>query len=149
MKMIKNIVFIFAGLLFFSGCTKDKPAEEASSKEIGFIYNLDAENKTFEFDPIEWIKQEDTGRIKELGLDANYDFPNGFYIYNPDTSTKTYKLKKDTSFQIVDWEKDFTHSETDLDGLMEHMKRYPDFSPPFWIAIEKDTVLSVEEQYVP
>ena len=66
--------------LLISRIVPDK--EIGSEKLLSFIKNYDGKTRMLTFDEIEWVKQEDTERVNALGLDADLDFPDGYYIHN-------------------------------------------------------------------
>lgn len=125
-----------------------------SEKKIGYIRNFNTTNNSFEFDEIEWITLDDTDRIKELNLNAGNDLPSGFYINNPTSDTKSYTVTDETEYQIIDWDNNGEASTVDLNGFLARINKYTDneqtdFSPPFWIVIDNNTVISIVEQYIP
>ena len=118
-------------------------------KEIGYIRNFDTTNNSFEFDEIEWITLNDTDRIKELNLNSDNDLPNGFYINNPTSDIKSYTVTDETEYQIIDWNNNGEASTVNLNGFVTHINEYMDYSPPFWIVIDNNMVISIVEQYIP
>ncbi len=118
-------------------------------KEIGYIRNFGTTNSSFEFDEIEWITLNDTDRINELNLNSDNDLPNGFYINNPASDTKSYTVTDKTEYQIIDWNNNGEASAVDLNGFVTHINKYTDYSPPFWIVIDNNMVISIVEQYIP
>lgn len=120
-----------------------------SEKQIGYIHNFNTTNNSFEFDEIEWVTLDDTDRIKELNLNSDNDFPNGFYINNPTSDTKSYTVTDETEYQIIDWNNNGETSTVDLNGFATHINEYTDYSPPFWIIIDNNKVISIVEQYIP
>lgn len=57
-------------------------AFEANNELLCFIKIYDQITRVLTFDEIEWVLQTDTKRVNELGLDADLDFPDGYYIFN-------------------------------------------------------------------
>lgn len=51
-------------------------------------------------DIAEFITDDDTERLKELNL-TEEDMPDGYYIYNPDEETVTWKLDGQTVFTFT------------------------------------------------
>jgi len=120
-----------------------------SEKQIGYIHNFNTTNNSFEFDEIEWVTLDDTDRIKELNLNPDNDLPNGFYINNPTPDTKSYTVTDETEYQIIDWNNNGEASTVDLNSFVTHINEYTDYSPPFWIVIDNNKVISIVEQYIP
>jgi len=153
MKIKKSIVLVLIAalaMLLLSSCEKNEKTKlETSSKKIGYIYNFDIQNKSFEFDEIEWITLEDTERLKELNINSDEDMPNGFYINNEKPDTKSYNVTDKTEYWIIDWDKSGEVVNVDFNGFIDHLNKYTDYSPPFWIDIDDITVFSITEQYVP
>lgn len=54
-------------------------------------------DSTITVDIAEFITDDDTERIKELNL-SEEDMPDGYYIYNPDEETVTWKLDGQTIY---------------------------------------------------
>lgn len=57
-------------------------------------------------DTVEFITLDDTERMAELEL-TEADFPNGYYIYNADETTKEYTLADNAEFHFIDWGGEF------------------------------------------
>ena len=119
---------------------------------IGHISNFSTSTMKFDFNQIEWLTLNDTQRLKELGIDANKDMPNGYYIHELNNGTKTYTFTANTIIQVSNpW-----------DNLRSNLTvRVNDF--PKWLAdnnngtglwninVNKNNniVTSITEQYVP
>ena len=151
--LIINLAALFAAVAM-TGCSKDTENE----KKIGYISNINIEEKSFDFDEIEWITPEDTEKVEELGLDPQYDFPNGFYINNSATDKESYTISDKCTFEFIDWKDDFkAKSVTFEEFTNQHNEFYAVFyeplgeasSTPYWIEIEDNKVVSIQQQYTP
>ncbi len=71
---------------------------------IGHIksYSEDGESLLIDFDDCEMIDINDLKRIKELGLNPDKDFPNGYYIHDEDSTIFTYKTSNELNFYLTD-----------------------------------------------
>ena len=70
----------------------------------------DMTDSTITVDIAEFITDDNTERIKELKL-SEEDMPDGYYIYNPDEETVTWKLDGQTIYTFIDWNGNFTGSD--------------------------------------
>lgn len=129
---------------------------EKNPEVCAYIRGLDGDKITLDF--AEWIDSNDTERIAELKLSEDQDFPNGFYVYNPEETTKVYQLTKDTLYTFIDWNREFTDQDADmfvytndLEAFTKYVNSYEDAKPgmPFFFEIEGDQVRSVTEHYIP
>ena len=134
---------------------KERLPEEAKSTVLGFI-RIDS-NRII-VDPIEWITPENTKRMEALGIEE-VDMPNGYYIHNAEVEKVEYKVDTNIEYRFIDWGNDFasndeerfSYSTRDKTEFLEYLNTYADKAAkvPFWITIQDDAVLLVEEQYVP
>ncbi|GEM_PF-1535310 len=174
-KVFILVVSLVFALLILSGCqnqnklNNEEPQEEQSKqnttevqenqekfnnaqiKEIGYIHNFNAEKMNFAFDPVEWITADDLDRIKELNLDRETDLPNGFYEYDPEADITNYSISDTTQYEIIDWSSgDYGKpAKVSLEDFVAHLNSFDEFTPPFWIVIDGETVISISEQYTP
>jgi len=119
--------------------------EKTEPEKLGYIKSFDVKTGLVTIDPIEWITKEDSARVKELGLNAEDDFPDGFYIYNPSQKTESLKLSQNVEYYVVK-EHDSVTERTDLNGLNERIK---ECKSPYHLTIGNGIVLKIEEQYLP
>ncbi len=117
-----------------------------SEKMLCSIEAYDEKTRMLTFDEIEWVIQEDAKRVGELGLDANLDFPNGFYIYNESDQTNTLEVSGDVRVYLVNWRDLSNHTLTDVNGLAERMAEY---QAPYHLTIEDGVIVEILEQYTP
>ncbi|OPX83556.1 MAG: hypothetical protein A4E53_04573 [Pelotomaculum sp. PtaB.Bin104] len=115
-------------------------------KILVFIKDYDEKARMLTFDEIEWILQSDTKRINELGLDANLDFPNGYYIYNESEREKSLKVTDDVKVYIVNWSDLANPLLTDVSGLT---KRMAEHGAPYHLTIKDGVIIEILEQYRP
>lgn len=111
---------------------------------------------TVTVDVIEFITDADAERIKELNLTEN-EMPDGYYIYNQDTETVTWKLDSQTVYMFIDWNGDFTgfeypeeYTTTDLQEFRKYIETYKDAAPgmPFFFQIENGVVRLILEKQI-
>jgi hypothetical protein len=122
-------------------------AFEANNNHLlSFIKGYDQENRVLTFDEIEWVLQTDTKRVTELGLDAELDFPNGYYIQNESAQVNSLKVSDDVNVYIVNWSDLANPSLTDINGLIKRMAEYP---TPYHLKVKDDVIVKILEQYRP
>ncbi len=134
--------------------SEDITAEDKSV--CAYIRKIEGNKVTL--DIAEFIQSTDSERIDELKLSEDKDFPNGYYIYNPDETTAEYTLTDDTLYTFVDWNRDFTDKDSDifvttnsLDTFKKYIDTYEDSKPgmPFFFELDGDEVWSITEHYMP
>lgn len=117
-----------------------------SEKLLSFIEAYDEKTRILTFDEVEWVMQTDTKRVNELGLDADLDFPNGYYIYNKNDQTNSLKVAENVKVYIVNWHDLANQTITDVNGLTERMA---DYQAPYYLTIKDGVIVEILEQYVP
>ncbi|HHU75268.1 MAG TPA: M56 family metallopeptidase, partial [Firmicutes bacterium] len=124
--------------------------ETPVSHFIGFISNFKNDDRPyFHLDQIEWLTQEDTARLEELGIDPDKEMPNGFYIHNPKSYPMYCGVTEQTQYQVIDLDGDASHKSVTKEEFIEHLEQYMNFMPPFWVTTKDGYVQSITEQYVP
>ena len=165
----KTTIFMFAILgfaLFLGACsdnttktkevdkeevTKDEVAkeeatEEATGEQLAFISEFDLSTRSLTIDEVEWIEESDTERIEELELDVEKDLPTGYTIYNAIKQPVDVKLAEDAEFYIVNPE---SPSEPKSANEKEFISYLMGVAGPYYVTIEEDTIVKVEEKYRP
>lgn len=162
-KFILFLCIIFSVMLYGCNTNVDKTNEvnkTESTKVIeGYIFIND--NKVY-VDRVEIIKDSDTERIEEIGID-NSDMPNGYYIYNPTFEQEEYDITNDTAYDFVDYNMYYIN-EDKADGdrkyrtnnIDEFIKgsSYPEDIPleeqtiPYIIELQGDNVYSITEEFL-
>lgn len=92
------LVCILIGVIYFTSKNSNK---DSSTLMIGYaqLEDGDLTDNTLLVDEVEQITSENKKRIKELHLE-NESFPDGYYIYNPDTSTTTINVNEQTMYEF-------------------------------------------------
>lgn len=133
-----------------NGQQNEQPNEQPSDpyEVFAYIKSFDNDKMTLTYDEAEMIGRDQTDRIAELGLDEEYDFPNDFYIYNGSSETVTLPVAKDTEISLVNWEGNdgIAMSDADLDDFSRRLKEY---SVPYHLTVQDNTVVKIVEQYLP
>ncbi len=160
--------FLFLALLPFlllallTGCAADTGDEV----KIGYISNLRAEEKLFDFDEIVWIEPDDTDLVEQYDLDVEWDFPNGFNIKNPSIDKETCTLSRWATFTFIDWKDDYQPKSASLKEFVRqhneyyvtHVKPYYEAYPvppeemsgtPYWVTFKNGVVIRISQQYLP
>ena len=135
--------------------SNSEEAEETDNSLCAYIRKI--ENNKITLDFAEIIQSTDSERIAELKL-TDGDFPNGYYIYNPEETTAEYTLTDDTLYTFIDWNRAFTDENEDMfvfTNSIEDFKKYVDSyensmpGMPFFFELDGDNVLSITEHYMP
>jgi len=111
-----------------------------------FIKVYDEKIRMLTFDEIEWVVKTDTKRVNELGLDAELDFPNGYYIHNESVQENSLKVSDDVKVYIINWSDLANPLLTDVNGLTKRMAEYP---APYHLTIKDGLIVEILEQYRP
>lgn len=137
---------LLAVVLFIMGLFVACGNEEEKENIIAFVKEYDSVNSTLKIDKIEWITLNDSKRIEELKLDINTDFPNGFYIYNPDEFVQVYPVSEETLFFVNNLENAAVPLYVEKNEFNLYLK---DSFGLFNIEIVDGKIKEVAEQYVP
>ncbi len=116
---------------------------------------------TLYLDEVEMVWPENKRRISELGLDPEYDFPNGYYINYLGKETAAYTITDETVFTWIDVDLLFVddpdgnrqYSTNKSEEYLRHFKNYEDDVPlnrriPLFVQVSNGTVLAVEEWFL-
>ena len=146
-------------VLMMTGCSKTE-LQESQYKPESLVGYMAIEGDTLYVDEIEILKIEDEGRIKELGLTAENDLPNGYYIYNPTVEVVSFELTDDTVYIFTDYGLVFV-KEVDSNRTYETTKKqefldassYQDISLekqkiPYFIDMYDGKVISITEEFI-
>lgn len=155
------LLWIMAALTVgVTACGSAEKAEAVNESEsevksyCAYVVSLGTD--TIEVDIAEYITDEDTDRMRELNLTEG-DMPDGYYIYNPDETTETLQLTKETNYTFIDWGRDFVDADlyedllistTSRELFLSYLKTYRDSRPgmPFFLEVEDETVKSILEK---
>ena len=155
------LLWIMAALTVgVTACGSAEKAEAVNESEsevksyCAYVVSLGTD--TIEVDIAEYITDEDTDRMRELNLTEG-DMPDGYYIYNPDETTETLQLTKETNYTFIDWGRDFVDADlyeallistTSRELFRSYLKTYRDSRPgmPFFLEVEDETVKSILEK---
>ncbi len=129
---IKEIRFIVGDIaadalsLSKSGIEEDK----FEGTVAGIVKSVSGDSITV--DIVEYIDEDDTGRLKELGVTED-DMWDGFYIYDPDSELTTWQYSEDAVFTFIDWAGEFTgspypiyHTTTSRTEFCRYVEPYTD-----------------------
>lgn len=111
-----------------------------------FIKNYNAPTSMLTYDEIEWLMPTDTKRVNELGLNAELDFPDGYYIYNESEQKNSIKVADDVKAYILKWSDLAEPSLTDMQGLI---KRMTEHQSPYNLTIRDEVIVEISEVYIP
>ncbi len=123
--------------------------------KLYYIVSANTQSHTLTLDEIAWITPEETDRLQELNLDADTDFPNGFYIYNETDELVEASFSDMAQCVYLDYENNFEPIETDISDFLQHyeeqFKTNAEIATatPYHIAIEDGEIFYISEQYIP
>ena len=154
-RMVKQIgVFIILLSLLVIGCQNADKGNNKVNELCGFIKSIDETSITI--DEVECITPENSQRVKELNL-TEEDLLSGYYIYNPEETTREYLLTSNTVYHFIDWGRNFTDSNepaevnistTDINDFIQYIDTYTNSQPgmPFFFEIDGKNVVSITEK---
>ena len=110
----------------------------------------------FDFKCLPAASHENEEKMEEFNL-TEEDLLSGYYIYNPDEGTSVYTLTPDTTYNFIDWNRDFTDSDdtgivsistTSIDDFIKYLNTYTDARPgmPFFFELDGNNVISITER---
>ena len=156
--MKKMALYCFL-VLMMTGCSKTE-LQEPQYKPESLVGYMAIEDDTLYVDGVEIFNIEDESRIKELGLNAENDLPNGYYIYNPTVEVVSFELTDDTVYTFTDYGLVFV-KEVDGNRTYETNKKqefleassYQDLSLekqkiPYFVDVYAGKVISITEEFI-
>ncbi len=103
-------------------------------------------------DIVEYIPEDDTKRLKELGVTED-DMWDGFYIHNPDEELTAWKYSEDAVFTFIDWAGEFTgglyplyYTTTSVEEFCRYVEPYTDGWILLFFKVEDGAVKYVLER---
>lgn len=146
---ISLLIIMLMTALTLSSCQQAPVEQPSEPYEIfAYIKAFDNDNMSLTYDEAEMITRDQTDRIAELGLDADEDFPNDFYIYKGSDETVTLPVAKDVEISLVNWEgtSGIKMVSADLEAFSNRLKEY---YVPYHITIQDKSIVKITEQYLP
>lgn len=122
---------------------------DMSSKQFGYILELDFENEWLRLNEAQWYTEENRHRLAQVHLDPNMEMPNGFYIRTWEND-RLMDMGKRPEILVVEFTENGVEQKR-LKGwkeLQKHLEEEGGYLP-FWITSENGVVTKVEEQYIP
>lgn len=135
-------------LVIINPATIDDFYETPVSHYIGYITMMTVEDRIFHLDRVEFITREDEDRIAELGLNIDYDMPNGFYIHNSNTYPTSLDVSDETIYLILDWTDLSKHKSFTKEEFVEYNNSI-EYTPLYHVYTKDGFVTRIEEQYIP
>jgi hypothetical protein len=121
-----------------------------------YLAAIDLGGRTVEFDLIQFLTgDEAVAAWDEDHPDTPGGPPNDYYIVNDNPRLRTLPVAEQVAVTVLDWNAGFTPTTvafadlpTELaDGPVSYETRLR--GNPFWLTVEDDTVIVMEEQYTP
>lgn len=122
---------------------------DMSSKQFGYILELDFENEWLRLNEAQWYTEENRERLAQVHLDPNMEMPNGYYIRTWEND-RTIDMGKRPEILVVEFTENGVEQKQlkSWKELQKHLEEEGGYLP-FWITSENGVVTKVEEQYVP
>ena len=122
---------------------------DMSSKQFGYILELDFENEWLRLNEAQWYTEENRERLAQVHLDPNMEMPNGYYIRTWEND-RTMDMGKRPEILVVEFTENGVEQKKlkSWKELQKHLEEEGGYLP-FWITSENGVVTKVEEQYVP
>ena len=122
---------------------------DMSSKQFGYILELDFENEWLRLNEAQWYTEENRERLAQVHLDPNMEMPNGYYIRTWEND-RTMDMGKRPEILVVEFTENGVEQKElkSWKELQKHLEEEGGYLP-FWITSENGVVTKVEEQYVP
>jgi hypothetical protein len=157
-------------LLALAACGGDsgsEPAAEPSTEiqtaeRFGYIRSVDTstEPATLEFDEAEWLTGEAAQEAAEAdgAIEAGSPVPNDYYVRNPDESTRTLEIAPDAAVTAIRCQLCREGKPGTLEDFLAafsvakpttYADDYRGAKSQYWLSIEDERVLAIDEQYVP
>lgn len=148
----KPAIFISAAVVI-AALVMAWPSETDNGSYAAYVKDFSDDSITV--DIVEYITSDDADKMKEHQL-TEEDLPDGYYIYNPDEKTTTWKLVRNTSYTFIDWGRDFVQSDdpedlnittTDREVFKKYLDTYdPEPGMPFFFEVREGVVQSIVEE---
>lgn len=122
---------------------------DMSSKQFGYILELDFENEWLRLNEAQWYTEENRECLAQVHLDPNMEMPNGYYIRTWGND-RTMDMGKRPEILVVEFTENGVEQKQlkSWKELQKHLEEWGEYMP-FWITTENGVVTKVEEQYVP
>lgn len=94
--------------------------------QYGLLKSYDEKERLLTYEPIEIIDENDTQRINQLRKQGvELDFPNGYFIYQPNKVQLTYYVSESVKVQLLD--NLYTLRESSMEEVAKRLEGHPEF----------------------
>jgi hypothetical protein len=121
-----------------------------------FLTGIDVAARTVEFDLIQFLTgDEATAAYVEDHPDDPGGPPNDYYIVNDNPRLRRLPVAENVEVTVLDWEDGFQPQVIAFADLPAQLAAdlVPDddriWPNPFWLTVNDDTIIAIEEQYIP
>jgi hypothetical protein len=122
-----------------------------------YLTDIDTAARTVEFDLIQFLTgDEATAAYVEDHPDDPGGPPNDYYIVNDNPRLRRLPVAENVQVTVLDWEGGFKPQVIafgDLPAQLAADDLVPDddriWPNPFWLTVNDDTIIAIEEQYIP
>lgn len=142
------VVLVLLGIILLGACSEEETQKvaETPGEQLVIIKNYELSTRNLALDEVEWIEESDTDRIEELKLDAEKDLPTGFVIYNETKEEVSMKLAEDAEFLLVNQENPSEPRAVDEKEFISYLLAV---KGPYYVTVEDEEVVKIEEKYMP
>lgn len=165
MGKMKKMIPLFLMILAMTGCngTKDQSVDkdQVIAPEVESVTGyIEIKDNQVYLDEVEIVTLENEARIKELGLIAENDLPNGYYIYNSEVEVVELELTGDTSYTFTDarllYIKDdggnrlyeTTNKQEFMEGSSYQEVALEEQKIPYFLTICEGKINSITEEFI-
>lgn len=132
-----------------------------TAERFGYIRSVDAstEPATLEFDEAEWLSGETARAAAEAdgAIQPGDPVPNDYYVRNPDPSTRRLEVAPDAAITAIRCQLCRGGKPGNLPDFLAafaktgqtYADEYRGAESQYWLTIEGERVLSIDEQYRP
>lgn len=155
MKKIFTLLLVCILIFSLTACKETGNVGNDAEEKL-YIGYVSLDGNTLKLDEFEFLTQENPDRLEELGISVN-DMPNGYYIYNESEEITSLTIDQNTEFTFFDTGNLFVSEEDDKRYTTKDIEKFRTFLygdddipaiMPFWVKVQGDKVISVEEQFV-
>ncbi len=141
------------------GCGTSAPDTLPDGRYFGFVKEVDTASGTMSFDLACFYTGEEANKQAAARGDE-VPVPNDVYIVNDNIKKRALALGPSVELQLIDWNNCCeTTPGADLDAFATAIgskgftdiggRRYAGQGSPYWVTIEGDQVVLIEEQFLP
>jgi hypothetical protein len=150
-----------AAVALLAACGGSDDGGGSSERTFGFITAADPDARTIDFDAAEWLTGDEAAAaaVADGNLEPGEPVPNDYYIRNTDKSVTTLDVASDASIKgagpvsALRARPPCESCSSYAVGVDEFFAAWKTGLRPargsYWVTVEDDEVVAIEEQYRP